>query len=182
MIRHALILLLAAAPLHAATWQAVPAKSKLTFQASYEGEAFEGRFATFTPTVAFDAADPAKISITALVDVTSVDTRNQERDDALKSQEFFAASSYPQARFATKSCSGKAPEFSCEAKLAIRNRERPIAFPFTWTANADGTATLAANVSLNRLDFDVGTGDWADTALIPNAVKVTVELRLAPAP
>ena len=181
MTRYVLMLLLTF-PVHAATWQPVPGKGKLTFQASYEGEAFEGRFAKFTPTVAYDAADPAKIAIAATVDLASVDTQMQERDDALKSLEFFGVSTYPQARFATTGCKGKAPKYECGAKVTIRDRTRKIRFPFTWTPRADGGATLAAKVTLNRLDFDVGSGDWADTALIANEVKVSVELDLKPAP
>ena len=182
MTRYAIPLLLLACPLHAATWQAVPGEGKLTFQASYEGESFEGRFAKFTPSVVFDAADPAKIAIETTVDLASVDTQMQERDDALKSLEFFGVSTWPQARFATKACNGKAPKYSCEATLTIRDRTRAIVFPFTWTPRAGGGATLTAEVSVNRLDFDVGTGDWADTAMIANAVKVSVELGLKPAP
>ena len=49
---------------------------------------------------------------------------------------------------------------------------------FTWTPGAkpvlDGQATL------KRLDFQVGTGDWADTAALPNEVKVRTRLVLSP--
>ena len=183
MTRYALtLLLLWAGSSQAATWRPLAGQDKLTFAAKYEGEAFQGRFAKFTPTVEFDAADAAKISIAATIELASVDTQMQERDDALKSLEFFGVSSFPQARFATTSCKGKAPSYSCEATLTLRDRTRKISFPFTWTQRADGGATLAAVVTLNRLDFDVGTGDWADTALIANEVKVTVELGLKPVP
>lgn len=182
MLRFVMLIMFATGSAQAATWQVVPALSKLSFQGTYEGEAFDGRFQRFTPTIAFDAADAAKIAIDTSVDLASVDTQNQERDDALTSTEFFDTARFPKARFTTTACRGAAPRFTCDATLTIRGKQRPLKFPFTWTANADGTARLTARVTLNRLDFDVGTGDWADTELIENAVRVSVDLRLKPKP
>ena len=65
-------------------------------------------------------------------------------------------------------------------ELTLRGVTRPVALAFTWRAGAqpvlDGEATVP------RLAFGIGTGDWADTALLPDAVKVRTHLVLQPAP
>ena len=47
---------------------------------------------------------------------------------------------------------------------------------FTWTAGAN--PVLAGEAVVKRLEFKVGTGDWADTSLLPDEVKVKTRLLL----
>ena len=176
------LLLFATAPVHAARYAVVPGESALTFTGAYENEAFEGRFARFTADVSIDAANPAATSIAAEIDIASVDTQNAERDETLATPDFFDVARFPKARFRTKACRGAAPRYVCDAELTIRDRTRPVAFPFTLSKRADGRATLTAQVVLERLAFDVGRGDWSDTALIADEVTVRVALVLAPKP
>lgn len=176
------LLLSATAAAHAARYAIVPGKSSLTFTGAYEGEPFEGRFARFTADVSIDAGNPAATSVAAEIDVASVDTQNAERDETLATPDFFDVARFPKARFRTTACRGAAPRFVCDGRLTIRDRTRPIAFPFTIATRADGRTTLTARVVLERLAFDVGRGDWSDTALIADEVTVRVALVLAPKP
>ena len=54
------------------------------------------------------------------------------------------------------------------------------ALSFTWTATAK--PVLIGEARLKRLDFGIGSGEWADTDLLPNEVLVKTRLLLAPAP
>lgn len=151
--------------------------SRLSFEGSAQGEAFAGRFARFTATVAIDATTAA---ITADIDVASVDTQNAERDETLATSEFFDFAKFPKATFRTKTCrAAGAGKFECDAELTIRDKARPVAFPFAF-AESGGKATLDATVTLDRTQFDVGTGDWAGEDAVAHAVTVTVHLVLAP--
>ena len=191
MKRIALILLACATgTAHAATWTVDPAASTLVFRGKYEGEPFQGRFRKFgVSTLAFDAKDPAQIKIVVDVDMASVDTGNEDRDGTLRTPDFLWWEKYPKARFETTACRAGATvagarelattqHFTCAAKLTIREKTQAFDFPFTWTTNADGTATLAAKVTLDRTQYGVGRGDWADDALIAHAVDVTTKLKL----
>lgn len=172
--------LLAAGPAAAVDYAVVPEKSVVRFIAEYEGEPFEGGFGRFTATVSVDAANAAGTRIAAEIDVASANTENEERDQTLATAEFFDAAKFPKATFRTLACRGTAPSYACDAELTIRDRTRKLAFPFTLTPQPGGGARLEADVVLQRLAFDVGTGDWTDTALIGDDVKVRVDLLLKP--
>jgi polyisoprenoid-binding protein YceI len=175
----AMLAMLLATPLAARDWQVDAGASRLRFTGTAQGESFQGEFKRFTPTVALEPGKPESAKIGVEVDVTSVDTRNKERDDALATAEFFGFDRFPKARFRTTSCkAGKAAgAYLCEAELTIRDKTRKLAFPFTFR-EADGQATLEARVTLKRLDYDVGTGEWAETDTVANEVEVDVQLKL----
>lgn len=168
----------AAAP--AAEWSLVAAGSTLGFSSSYDGEAFSGRFQRFTPAITLDPAKPEATRIEVSIDIASVATDNEERDGTLATPEFFWTGKFPSATFRTTACkAGAAPgAIDCEASLTLR--DRTVAMPFNLRFEAaGGRATLKAAAKVDRIAFEVGSGDWADTDLIPQFVDVTVDLVLA---
>ena len=175
-----LVLLLLVAPFlaQAKDWQTDAKSSHLRFSGTQQGESFSGEFTRFTAKVALDAAKPADTRIEAEIDVASANTKNAERDETLATPDFFWAAKFPKAKFRTLSCkSGEAGKYDCEAELTIRDKTRKIAFPFAF-AESGGGATLKAEVTLDRTQFDVGTGEWADDGTVAHQVKVGVELSL----
>src|SRR5438876_4156949 len=58
-----------------------------------------GVFEKTTGTVNFDPADPSKSSMDAMIDVSTVNTRVQMRDNDLRSPHFFDAAKYPTITF-----------------------------------------------------------------------------------
>ena len=165
----------------ATTWRVLPGSS-LGFTASYQGESFEGRFARFTPTIAFDPADLADSRFDVLVQLASADTRNDERDEMLRGEGFFNARRSPTARYlASRFRALGGDRFVADGTLVLNGVSKPVSLAFTWSGGA--RPVLVGNASLSRLDFQVGTGDWADTTLLPDAVRVKTRLLLAaPAP
>ena len=158
---YALLMLAGALPAVAADWVTRPG-SWLQFETSYDGEPFEGRFERFVPVLRFDPArlDDARFDVR--IDLASAGTGHDERAEARRDV----------ARFGDR--------FVADGELTLRGVTRPVALAFTWRAGAqpvlDGEATVP------RLAFGIGTGDWADTALLPDAVKVRTHLVLQPAP
>jgi polyisoprenoid-binding protein YceI len=41
---------------------------------------------------------------------------------------------------------------------------------------------LAGRATVKRLDFGIGAGDWADTAMLPDEIAVSTRVRFVPAP
>ena len=164
----------------AADWTALPG-STLGFTGSFQGEAFEGRFGKFSPQIRFDPAHLDKSRFDVRIELGTADTRNDERDEMLLSSEFFDARRQPEARYlATRFRALGGNRYVADGVLTLHGASKPVPLSFTWTAGAkpvlDGQATL------KRLDFAVGSGDWADTELLPNEVKVRTRLVLAPSP
>jgi polyisoprenoid-binding protein YceI len=164
---------LAAGSLYAAQWQSTSPQSTLTFHANQAGAEFQGAFERFTAQVSFDPTKPAECSFDVTIDIASVNSQDQERDDTLKSADLFDAKRFPQSRYTANGCTAKGQQFVSRGKLTLRGvtREVPITFVF------DGK-TLKGNARLKRLDFGVGQGDWQDTQWVGNEVKVGFVLQV----
>ena len=144
-------------------WQVDPAQSTLTFKGTYQNAPFAGRFAKFDAAIAFDENDPGKDKFDVRVPIASVNTESEERDDALKSEDFFDAVKFPQAHFVTQSFAKDADgTLTAHGTLTIRDTTRPVALKVAFATRGD-KATLDVDTTLNRADFGLGTSeDWAD--------------------
>ncbi len=170
---------LSAAGTGAAEWRTQPQASRLEFAGTSQGSEFKGRFKRFTPHVRFDPTNPAAGAFDVAIELASATTGNTERDEALPTQDFFWVGKFPRARFVANACKAlQSPgKFSCQATLTLRGKTRKLVFPVAWSGDK-GKARLTSRVELDRLDFGVGAGDWADAATIGHTVTVTVDLDL----
>lgn len=177
----ALATALTAGAAFAATPYAVDsAKSTLNFTATQTGSPVEGQFKKFTATIVFADEDLKNSRFDVTIDVKSVDTGEDDRDDALRGEDLFATDKHPTARFVTTGFIRKAAgQYEAAGKLTLRGVTRDIRFPFTL-ASANKETWLKGAVTLNRLDYGVGQGDWKDTAWVANEVKVSFALKLTP--
>ena len=162
----------------AAPWRVLPG-STLGFSSSYEGETFEGSFAKFTPVIEFDPKQLASSRFDVGIELASADTRNDERDEALRGNGFFNSRKTPRARYlATRFKALGGNRYLAAGTLSLNGVSKPVSLEFTWTPGSQ--TVLAGSATVQRLDFGVGTGEWADTGLLPNAVRVKTRLLLAP--
>ncbi len=177
MKRLALIALLAlAGSVQAKDWTVDPS-STLGFSGSYQGEKFSGKFPRFSAKVALDMADLASAKLEVEIDVTSVTTGNADYDGELKGSAFFDYAKFPKARFVSTTVKESAGALVADGTLTIRDKSKPVQITLGFKP-AGATATLDVQATLKRLDFDVGTGDWADTSLIGGDIAVTAHLAL----
>ena len=158
--------------------------SHLGFTANQSGGDFEGQFDKFTAQIAFAENDLAGSHFDVEVDTGSVSTGDDERDTALRSTDLFDVEHYPKAHFVSTRFTRKAAgQYEAAGKLTIRDVTRDVVVPFSFAnGNQSGkaVATLKGGVTLNRLDYGVGQGDWKDTTLVANQVRVKFDLRLTP--
>ena len=82
------------------TYQIDPAHTSAQFKVRHMMIAnVKGEFDKVSGTVNFDPANPTASTIEASVDVTSVSTRDEQRDTHLKSPDFFDVEKYPTITF-----------------------------------------------------------------------------------
>ncbi len=175
----AFLLLLIAVPASAADWATQPG-STLGFTTAYQGENFDGRFGKFTAQIRFDPAKLSDSRFDVRIVLASADTQNSERDEALGGTDFFNTKKSPEARYvASKFRALGGNRYAADGVLTLRGISKPVSLDFTWTPGAK--AVLAGQALVKRLDFAVGTGDWADTDLLPNEVTVKTRLLLSAA-
>jgi polyisoprenoid-binding protein YceI len=165
----------------ATEWAVDPAGSSLSFSGTYQGEPFEGRFARFDATIAIDPANLAGARIDVAVDVASATTGTEEIDAQLPAAEFFHSSKFPKARFLSTAVRDGDGALVADGTLTIRDKARPIALKLRFAPTPTG-ATLDVDTAIRRLDFDVGSGEWADTSMIGNDVSVKAHLVLKTKP
>ena len=156
------------------------AGSSLTFATKYEGEVFTGKIPNFATKLSFDPAQLATSKLDVAIPLTGTTTANTDRDDTLRGDDFFAIAKFPQARYsATKFRSLGGNQYAADGTLTLRGVTKPVTLTFTWTPGAQ--PVLNGKATVKRLDFAVGGGDWADTALIPNEVSVSTKVVFAAA-
>ena len=75
------------------------AHSEVTFQVRHLLTKVRGRFSDFAGTVRIDEDDPGKSSVSLRIDAASIDTNNGDRDQHLRSDDFFAVATHPAITF-----------------------------------------------------------------------------------
>jgi polyisoprenoid-binding protein YceI len=163
-------------------WTPVPENSKIAFNVTQAGAALQGTFAKYAGSVCIDRADASKDHMRVEVDTASVDTELPELDEALRGSDFFEVTRWPRATFESESVkplgSGR---YQVTGKLTIRDVTRSISVPFTWTPANDGkSAKLEGQLSLQRLDYQIGQGQWADTKWVGDQVDLSFSVAFKP--
>src|SRR5271170_3356382 len=96
----AVILTAIATQAQSTTWQLDPAHSNAQFSVRHLGISnVQGEFTKVTGTVELDDQDISKSTVNATIDVSSLDTRVQNRDNDLKSDHFFDVAKFPTITF-----------------------------------------------------------------------------------
>jgi len=164
----------------AMTWKMEAPASKLTFNAKQAGANFEGRFEKFAADIRFDPKDLAGSRFDVRIDLASVNSKDKDRDDTLRSADFFDIKRWPQARYVAERFTAKGPgKYSAVGKLTLRDvtRETPIEFSFEPDAANKG-AWLKGTAQIKRLEFGVGQGEWKDVEWVADDVRIDFALKL----
>lgn len=168
-----------AAPAFAADYVQAPGSS-LVFASQYDGETFTGSLPGFSTKLSFDPAQLANAKLDVTIPLAGAKTGNGDRDSTLQGAEFFDVAKYAQARYtASKFRALGGNKYAADGTLSLRGVSKPVTLNFTWTPGAK--PVLAGKATVKRLDFGVGTGDWADTEAIPNEVAISTKVVLQPA-
>jgi polyisoprenoid-binding protein YceI len=69
-----------------------------------------GKFTNFSGRIEVDREHPENSSVTAQIDVQSIDTRNKKRDDHLRSAEFFNVGKFPRVTFKSRGVKRAGPQ------------------------------------------------------------------------
>lgn len=168
-------------------WSFDPAHTAVTFSIRHVLAKVMGTFDEIQGKVVFDPAHPEKGSLEVIIPVSSINTRVVQRDDHLRSPDFFDAAKYPVMTFVSKEIRpGKEPDrFIARGTLTIKDVSRPLDLPFTFLGIRpdpfDAKKEIAgfeAHVSLDRLEFGVGNGDFFRKGLIGKDVEVSIYLEM----
>lgn len=174
------VALLTGVTAQAAVWTLEPSESTVIFNYSYEGAPSKGEFKNVDATFDIDPANPAACNISVTIPIADMAVDTEEVLEYLLDVELFNAAQFPTASFQATQCRLESVNsFVADGSLTIRDKTHPISFPFTFEMEMyDGQPRfhLTSEVTVNRLDFDVGTGYWADTIALPNEILIQVDV------
>ena len=156
-----------------------PAASTLGFSGTFQGEAFQGQFGKWNAVIAYDQGDLASSHFDVDVTLASVKTGDSDRDSALPGSDFFNVAKFPKAHFVSTSIHKVGAKVVADGQLTLRGITKPVSLDVAYKPLGSG-ATLDINGTVKRLEFGVGTGDYADTSVIGADVNITAHLQLAP--
>lgn len=157
--------------------QADEGSGTLEFLAIQAGAKFTGAFKNFQVRLDFDPSNAAHGSLHVTVATPSIDTQDPERDEILRSRDFFWTEQHPQAIFHAERFEPDGAGFRALGELTIRGATKPATVRFTL-APMQGAAVMKGTANLRRLAFGLGQGEWASTEWVGDEVEVRFELKL----
>lgn len=162
-------------------WQIDTQKSRLGFQAMQYGQTFDGSF-DFDGQIFFDAEQLERSKVHIEIDIASIKTGSMDRDAQAKSQDWFDVKTYPQAIFeAGQFVRGDvANHYIAHGVLTLHGVKLPVDLPFSLEATQSDTerssVEMKADIDLNRLEFNIGQGQWQKTDAISDKVTISISL------
>lgn len=145
-----------------------------------------GRFNTFHGSVHFDEQNPANSSVSVTIDVTSIDTRNEQRDGHLRSGDFLDVANFPTMAFVSKRIEVvDATHGRIFGDLTIRGTTREVLLLTEYNGQSKSpsggiSAGFSAETRINRKDWGLEWNIALETGgvLVGEDVWITIELEL----
>lgn len=170
----------------AGTYAIDPTHSRLGFVARHAMVTkVRGNFNEFTGSGVFDIDNPTKSNVSVTIQATSIDTRNEDRDNHLRSNDFFAMEQYPTVTFASTAIEQIDDDtFRITGDLTIKDVTRSISIDFDY----EGAATdpsgnqrigFEGSVQVNRKDFGLEWNAPLDAGGVLVSEKVTLEFEIS---
>lgn len=143
-----------------------------------------GRFKEYNGTISYDAADVSKSSVQFSAKVASIDTGIQQRDDHLRTADFFDVAKYPDMSFKSSRIEVKSKDaFVAHGTFTMKGVSKEIAIPFKlYGPITDPTKKVRigveANLTINRQDYGITYGRTLEGGglVISNDVNINLNL------
>ena len=146
------------------TWKSDPPHSQLGFTVTHLGIAdVSGTFNNFDVTVISSKKDFSDAVFELTAEVGSIDTRVEQRNNHLKSADFFEVEKYPTMKFKSTSIekAGK-DKYKLSGNLTIRDITKPVTMDLVYRGTIENpqskatTAGFQLTGTIKRSDFNVG--------------------------
>lgn len=167
----------------AGTWTLDPSHSEVTFSVRHMMiSKVRGTFGVKAATLTAPE-NPLEATVEATVDVASIDTKDEGRDNHLRSADFFDVENYPTMEFRSTGVRIENGEFLVDGNLTIKGVTKPVTFDFDF--GGFGTdpwgnykAGATAKTVINREDFGLTWNAALETGGVLVGKDVTIELDL----
>jgi len=166
------------------TWQLDPAHSAAQFSVRHLAiSTVRGAFSKVTGAVIFDDKDVSKSSVDVAIDVSTVDTREPNRDKDLRSDHFFDVAQYPTITFKSKKVEQAGTgKLKITGDLTIHGVTKEVVLdvdgPTAPVKDPWGNQRVAVNATtkINRQDFGVKWNATMDNGGVVVGDEVSINI------
>lgn len=166
--------------LSAGTWLIDPLHSSLTFFVRHlMVNNVRGRFDRFSGSIVI--TEDGAASVSAEIQADSVNSGSEQRDEHIKSPEFFDAQQYPVASFSSTAVQPNGDRYAVKGDFTLKGVTKPITLDLKFNGKNPGmgrgeVAGFEASVVLNRKDFGINLDLPLETGVTVLGEKVTITL------
>src|SRR5580658_614231 len=169
------------------TWTIDPAHSTAQFTVRHLAISnVTGSFTKVAGSVVLNEQDITQSQVLASIDVSSVDTRVEKRDQDLKSPNFFDVEKYPTIEFKSKKIVSSGGKLQLIGDLTIHGTTREVTLdvdgPTPALADPWGNSRrgISAATAINRKDFNLSYNNVLKSgeALIGDTVKIQIDAEI----
>ncbi len=163
-----------------------PAHSEIGFIARHAMVTkVRGRFDEFEGSGVVDSDDFSRSHVSLTIEAKSIDTRNEQRDGHLRSNDFLAMDDFPQITFRSTSVS-KTSDTALElaGDLTIKGVTNAVTIPFEYQGQATDPfgnvrAGFEGSAVINRKDYNVTWNAPLETGGVLVSEKITLEFEIS---
>ena len=167
-------------------WNIDRVHSSVFFDVKHTFATVRGQFDDFTGTILIDPDNKGKSRIDMEVKAASINTNNRQRDNHLRSEEFFSVKKYPLMTFkTTKVKQVKDNVFELEGKLTVKDITKDVVVPFIYHGVKDNplnpkqlVAGFEGKFTIDRLEYNVGNGKFHKMGVIGKDVDIIITLEV----
>ena len=178
-------------PQSAEAWNIDKPHTEINFSVRHFFTPVSGTFRSYDVEFWFDQEDPANSSVKVSIDVGSVDTNNERRDNHLRSADFFDAENHPTMTFESTSVEQVSEtELVATGNLTIKGLTQEVELPISMLGIKEipegpmremlggitQVAGFKAGATIDRREFEVGVANWAQTVIVGGDVEVEINL------
>ena len=168
------------------TYTLDPAHTRIGFVARHAMVTkVRGSFDEFAGTAVLDGANPANSRVEVTIEAASIDTRNAQRDEHLRGNDFLAMQEYPKITFASTGVrqAGEST-FEVTGDLTIKGVTNEITIPFEFEGSAkdpfgNQRVGFEGSVTINRRDYGVTWNAALEGGGVLVSDKVTLEFEIS---
>ncbi|MCB9007037.1 MAG: polyisoprenoid-binding protein [Ardenticatenaceae bacterium] len=169
------------------SWQIDSSHSHIYFTARHMMiSKVRGAFESFSGTVNFDEENPTNTTVNIDVDLSSINTRDEQRDGHLKSPDFFDVENYPTMKFvSTKVEQVDENNGRLIGNLTIKDITKEVVLDVEYAGVAKSpwgteSAGFSASGSINRKEWGLNWNQALETGgvLVGDKINIEIELEL----
>lgn len=171
--------------LTAGTWKIDPVHSDVSFVVRHlMVSKVRGHFDTFEGEIVA-TADPLQSSATATIDLTSINTGNEQRDNHIRSADFFEVEKYPTMTYRSTGIQAHGDKYLVDGELTLHGETRPVQLEVELNGVGPdpygGTrAGFSATGEINRRDFGISISIPMDGggAVVGDKIQLVLEIEV----